>query len=196
MKTTDSKSKSKWLIDLSHSEIDFNVRHLMISHIKGTFKMFDADIYTIGNDFTTADINLWINAASINTNDTKRDEHLKGVDFFDVKNHKQISFTSNSIGKQDEDGNHELLGELTIKGITRNVTLNVLFGGIVNDPWKNEKAKFAISGIFNRSDWDLIWDATIDSGDLMKSNEVIISCEIQLVKVGQKDIKKELNPAF
>lgn len=195
MKITNDNSKSKWLIDLSHSEIDFSVRHLMISNINGTFKMFDADIYTTGNDFTTAEINLWINASSIKTGDAKRDEHLRSIDFFDVKNYKQITFTSNSIGKQDENGNHELSGELTIKGITKKVILNVLFGGIVNDPWKNEKAKFTITGKFNRKDWGLIWDATIESGDLMKSDEVTISCEVQLIKVGQKNYKNTLEPA-
>src|ERR1039457_6171407 len=124
------KNETKWSMDLAHSEVSFKVRHLMISNVKGTFKIFDASIYTNAKDFTTADIDLWIDAASISTGDVKRDEHLMSADFFDVKNHKQITFTSSTIGKADASGNHELWGELTMKGVTKNVKLNAQFGGI------------------------------------------------------------------
>ena len=91
----------------------------MIAHVKGAFKTFDASIYTTANDFTTAEIDLWIDASSITTGDAKRDEHLKSADFFDVQNHKQITFTSSTIGKPDQDGIHEVWGELTMKGIAK-----------------------------------------------------------------------------
>ena len=124
-------------VDQAHSEISFNVRHLMISHVKGTFKTFDASIYTTGKDFRTAEVDLWIDVSSINTGDEKRDEHLKSPDFFDVKKFKQITFISSTIEKSDADGNHELWGELTMIGITQNIKLNLQLGGLLNDPWGN-----------------------------------------------------------
>ena len=171
---------TKWSIDQSHSEIAFKVRHLMIAHIKGSFKTFDASIYTADKDFTTADIDLWIDSSSVFTGDAKRDEHLKSIDFFDVKNHKQITFTSSTIGNKNSEGKHELWGELTIVGITKNIKLDVQFGGIANDPWGNEKAGFKITGKIKRSDWGLNWNTTLDKGGLMVSDEIIISCEIEL----------------
>jgi polyisoprenoid-binding protein YceI len=156
----------------------------MIAHVKGTFRTFDASIYTSNSDFTTADIDLWIDPSSISTGDMKRDEHLKSPEFFDVLNHKQITFISSTIGKPDNAGNHELWGELTILGITKNVKLNVGFGGIIKDPWGNEKAGFTVSGIIKRSDWGLVWNATLETGGLMVSDEVTISCEIELINKG------------
>lgn len=100
--------ETKWSIDQSHSEITFKVRHLMIAHAKGSFKVFDASIYTNAKDFTTAEIDLWIDTSSIITGDEKRDVHLKSADFFDAEKHKQITFTSSTIGKADKDGVHEI----------------------------------------------------------------------------------------
>jgi polyisoprenoid-binding protein YceI len=184
--------KTKWSIDQAHSEIAFKVRHLMIAHVKGAFKIFDASIYTSEKDFTTAEIDLWIDASSIVTGDVKRDEHLKSADFFDVKNHKQITFTSSSIGKSDANGNHELWGELTMLGITKNIKLEVQFGGTIKDPWGNEKAGFTVSGKINRSDWGLVWNAAIETGGFMVSEEVIVSGEIELIKSSQEDLKMKL----
>lgn len=184
----------KWSIDQSHSEITFKVRHLMIAHVKGAFKIFDASIYTTDKDFTTAQIDLWIEAASITTGDEKRDEHLKAADFFDVQQHKQISFTSSSIEKADAGGNHELWGELTMVGITKNVKLNVEFGGIVTDPWGNEKAGFTVTGKFKRSDWELTWNKAIDAGGLKVGDEISISCEVELINAGKKDDEMQLEP--
>lgn len=186
---------TKWAIDQSHSEIAFKVKHLMIAHVKGTFKTFDASIYTLEKDFNTAEIDLWIDAASITTGDAKRDEHLKSKDFFDVGNHKQITFTSSTIGKRNAIGNHELWGELTIKGITKNIKLNVEFGGMLKDPWGNEKAGFTLAGTINRSDWGLVWNTAMEAGGIMVSEEVSISCEVELTNVGHKDLTMELETA-
>ena len=188
MKTDLVTAQTKWSIDQSHSEIAFKVRHLMIAHVKGTFKTFDASIYTIAKDFATAEIDLWIDAASIITNDEKRDAHLKSVDFFDVRKHKQITFTSSTMGKADAEGNSELWGELTMIGITKNVKLNVQFGGIIKEPWGNEKVGFTVTGKINRSEWGLVWNATLETGGLMVSDEVSISCEVELMNSGQKDL--------
>jgi len=192
METSLVTTKTKWSIDQVHSEIEFKIRHLMISNVKGSFKTFDANIYTTLKDFSTAEIDLWIDASSIITGDDNRDEHLKSVDFFDVQKHKQISFTSLTIGKPDEDGNHELWGELTMVGVTRNLKLNVQFGGIVNDPWKNEKAGFNVTGTIKRSDWGLVWNKALETGGFMVSDEVTISCEIELINSNPNDLKIEL----
>ena len=194
METTEVTTKTKWSIDQAHSEIGFKVRHLMIAHVKGALKTFDASIYTIAKDFETAEIDLWIDASSITTGDTKRDEHLKSADFFDVQNHKQITFTSSTVGKSDPDGNHELWGELTMRGISKNVKLNVQFGGIMKDPWGNEKAGFTVTGKINRTDWGLIWNTSIEAGGMMVSEEVTISCDIELTNIGQKDLTMKLDP--
>jgi polyisoprenoid-binding protein YceI len=164
----------------------------MIAHVKGEFKTFDASIYTNSNDFTTAEVDLWIDPASIVTGDVKRDEHLKSKDFFDVENHKQITFTSSTMGKPAADGNQELWGELTMLGITKNVKLNVQFGGFVKDPWGNEKAGFSVSGVIKRSEWGLVWNATIETGGVMVSDEVTISCEVELINKGQEDMTMKL----
>jgi polyisoprenoid-binding protein YceI len=194
MKSNEVAARTKWSIDQAHSEIGFKVKHLMIAHVKGAFKKFDASICTIANDFRTSEVDLWIDTTSLTTGDVVRDRHLKSRDFFDVKNHKQITFTSSTIVKSDADGNHELWGELTMMGITQNIKLNVQFGGLLNDPWGNERAGFTVSGVINRSDWGLTWNAPTESGGLMVSDEVEISCELELTKIGQKYLTMQVEP--
>ena len=146
-------------------------------------------------DFTTAEIDLWIDASSITTGDTEHDVHLKSAEFFDVQNHKQITFTSNTIGKPDMGGNHELWGELTIKGITKNIKLNVRFGGITKDPLGNEKARFTVTGKINRSDWGLVWKTAVETTGLLVSEEVTIAFEVELTNISQREFTMELDPA-
>lgn len=178
--------ETKWFIDQAHSEIAFKVKHLMITNVRGIFKIFDAIIYTTGKDFTTAEIDLWIDTTSISTGDYSRDEHLKNSDFFNVVDHDQISFVSSSIGKAETNGKHEIWGELTMCGIAKKIKLEVWFGGIVNDPWGNERAGFNVSGKINRSDWGLSWNTILEAGGIMIGEEVFISCEIELVNAGEK----------
>jgi polyisoprenoid-binding protein YceI len=177
----------KWSLDQAHSEISFKIKHLMISHVRGSFKTFDASIYTTGKDFSTAEIDLWIDPSSINTGDAKRDEHLKGTDFFDVEKYKEITFGSSTIGKADAEGNHELWGELTMKGITQNLKLNVAFGGMITDPWGKEKAGFTVTGKISRKDWGLTYNAAIETGGFLLGDEVSISCEIEVANEGPKE---------
>ena len=176
------ETKIKWAIDPFHSEISFKVKHLMITNVKGVFKEFEASIYTTGDDFMTAEIDCWINPASIDTGNADRDAHLKSAEFFDVENHKEINFTGNTYEKVDNDGSYELYGDLTVKGITKRIKLDVEFGGIVKDPWGNEKAGFSINGKINRKDWGLEWNSMLEGGGLLLSNDVSISCEIELSK--------------
>ena len=192
MKTTQIEPKTRWSIDQDHSEISFNVKHFMVTQVKGSFKTFDATIYTTLNDFKTAEIDLWIDPCSIDTGDEKRDEHLKSVDFFDAYNNKQITFISNKIGDPDPEGNHELSGNLTMRGITKDVKLIVQFGGDIKDPWGNKKPGFSVTGKINRSDWGLVWNAPMETGGFMISDEVTILCELKLINKSQNDLKKEL----
>jgi polyisoprenoid-binding protein YceI len=186
----------KWYLDQAHSSITFSVRHLMISKVHGKFKIFDASVTTVGNDFTTAQIDLWIDTKSIESGDAKRDEHLIGEDFFDIHHHKQISFISNTITQVNSDGMHELWGELTMKGISKNIKLDLQFGGVTNDPWGNEKAGFSISGKINRSDWGLVWNSTLEFGGLLVSEEIDIECEIQLGIETKKDAEMIVESNF
>jgi polyisoprenoid-binding protein YceI len=174
--------KTKWGIDAAHSEIAFKVKHLMITNVKGTFKEFDASIFTTGEDFMTSEIDFWLNPASIETGAADRDAHLKSADFFDVENHKQITFIGNTYEKVDNDGSYTLYGDLTIKGITKQIKLDIEFGGVMKDPWGNEKAGFTIDGKINRKDWGLNWNATLEAGGLLVGDEVRISCEVELIK--------------
>lgn len=181
METTEVTTKTKWGIDAAHSEIAFKVKHLMITNVSGKFKQFDASIYTTGKDFMTAEIDFWLNPASVETGDAKRDEHIKASDFFDVENHKQITFSGNTYEKGVIDGNYTLYGALTIKGITKQIKLEVEFGGIMKDPWGNEKAGFSVKGKISRKNWGLVWNAALQDGGLLVSDDVTITCELQLV---------------
>jgi polyisoprenoid-binding protein YceI len=177
-----SEEKTKWVLDAAHSEIEFKVKHLMITNVKGEFKTFEASIYTTGDDFMTAEIDFWLDPASVDTRNADRDKHLKSPEFFDVENHKQITFIANTYENVDNDGSYELYGDLTIKGITKRIKLDVEFGGVVTDPWGNKKAGFTINGKINRRDWELNWDVPMDSGQVFLANDVYISCSVQLMK--------------
>jgi polyisoprenoid-binding protein YceI len=176
-------TKTKWVIDPIHSEVGFKVKHLMISNVKGVFKEFGASIYTTNEDFMTAEVDVWINPASVDTGDAGRDAHLIGADFFDVENHKQIHFTSDDAYEMvDNDGSYEMWGDLTIKGIKKQIKLSIEFGGIMKDPWGNHKAGIIVNGKINRKDWGLNWNAALEAGGVLVSDEIRISCELQLVK--------------
>jgi len=178
----ETQAKTKWAIDPAHTEISFKVKHLMISNVKGVFREFDADIFTEGNDFTTSEINFRMNPASIDTGTPDRDGHLKSADFFDVENHKEIQFKSTSLEKTGDENIFSLNGNLTIKGITKPVKLEVEFGGLMKDPWGNEKAGLTLTGKINRKDWGLTWNAALEAGGMLVGEEIKINCEIELLK--------------
>lgn len=182
MKDTIVSQKTKWFIDTSHSEIGFKVKHLMISNIKGVFTEFEATIITSGEDFLTAEIEFEMSANSVCTKHEKRDEHLRSTDFFDVLNHQKLYFSANYYKVIDSDASSELFGYLTIKGITKQIKLDVEFGGIKTDLSGVEKAGFSVTGKINRRDWNLNWNSTLQGGEAIIANEVNIYCEIQLIK--------------
>ncbi len=182
------KKDTKWSIDPLKSEIGFKVKHLFVSHVKGTFKTFDAGIYTTDDDINSAVIHVLIDVSSISTGNIDRDKHLKSPDFLDIQNHKQITFISSTMGKSDLTGNHEMWGKLTIKGTTQNVQLNIVSESISRDSLDNGKAVFTVTGKINRIDFGLAWNLAIETGSFIISDEVVLICRIEATNINQKDL--------
>ena len=172
----------KWVVDPTHSEIQFKVKHLMITNVSGSFDKFDVSAETEDEDFMKAKISFSAEVDSISTGNEQRDGHLKSADFFDVANHPQITFVATKYENVDNDGSYELYGDLTIRGTTKNVKLDVEFGGVVKDAYGNTKAGFTINGKIKRKEYGLHWDAVTEAGGIMLSDEVRIICEIQLIE--------------
>ena len=171
----------KWKIDPAHSEIQFKVKHLMITTVTGYFKTFDLEVETETDDFNTAKkIESIADIDSIDTNNAQRDTHLKSNDFFNVEDHPQLKF----VGKKYESSGDEatLHGDLTIRDVTKPISLKVEFGGTVVEPWGQQKAGFTIDGKINRKDFNLTWNAVTEAGQVVVSNEIKIHAEVQLVK--------------
>ena len=177
----DTAVKTKWVLDPSHSEISFKVKHMMIANVKGLFKDYEMNVTTTGEDFTNAQIDFSMKTASIETGDANRDGHLKSADFFDVENYPEITFSANSLKKTDDE-NYELEGDLTIRGVTKPVTLDAEFGGILKDPWGNTKAGFTLNGKISRKEFGLVWNAALESGGVLVGDDVKILGEVELAK--------------
>jgi polyisoprenoid-binding protein YceI len=173
---------TKWAIDPSHSKIGFKVKHLMISNVPGNFKEFEGQVSTVGNDFSTSVISFSLNTASVDTEIADRDAHLKSADFFDAENYPKITFDGNGLTDLGDDL-YMLKGNLTIKGVSKPVSLNVELGGVMTDPWGNVKAGFSITGKINRKDWGLTWNAALETGGVLVGEEVKINCDIELLKL-------------
>ena len=173
---------TKWVLDPTHSDVEFKVKHLMISTVTGRFSSFSADVTTEGEDFTTSKVTFTVDAASISTNNEQRDGHIKGPDFFDVANHPQIKFVITKIENVDNDGSYDLYGDLTIRSITKNVKLEVEFGGVIKDPWGNTRAGFAVNGKINRKEFGLTWHMTTDAGGIVLGDDVRIHVALELIK--------------
>ena len=172
---------TKWTLDPVHSELQFKIRHLMISNVTGDFKKFDGTVETEGDDLTTAKVQFSADVNSINTNNEQRDGHLKSADFFDVEKHPEIKFEGAGMAKKDEE-NYTMTGNLTMKDATLPVTLDVVFGGIGKDAYGRTKAGFTIAGKLNRKDYGLSWTALTEAGGLALGDEVKIHAEVQFVK--------------
>ena len=173
------KNLTKWVIDPAHSELQFKVKHMMITNINGEFRNFDASVETMDDDFTKGRMNVVIDATSVFTNNADRDNHLKSPDFFDAEHFQNLEFEGTSIKKLDDE-NFQLKGMLTIKGVQKPVVLDMEYGGIQKDPWGNEKAGFTLSGKINRKEWGLNWNAALEAGGVLVSEDVKINAEIQL----------------
>ncbi len=172
-----------WKIDPAHSEIQFKVKHLMITTVTGYFRKFDLEVETQSEDFSSASkIEFTAEIDSIDTNNDQRDTHLKSADFFDSENHKQIKFVGKKFNAEGDQAN--LTGDLTIRGTTKPITLNVEYGGIVVDPYGQTKAGFTINGKISRKEFGLTWSAVTEAGSVVVSDEIRILAEVQLIKQG------------
>ena len=174
-------TQTKWILDSTHSELGFKIKHLMITNVSGSFKNFKAEVDTEETDFSTAQINLSAEMASISTNNEQRDAHLLNSDFFEVEKYPELEFKSTKVEKIDIE-TYSLFGELTMKGVTKPVRLNVEFNGLSKDPWGGERAGFVVNGKIKRSDWGVNFNGVLETGGVMLSEEVKIIGEIQLVK--------------
>ncbi|MBK8845690.1 MAG: YceI family protein [Bacteroidetes bacterium] len=175
-------SKSKWIIDHAHSTVGFKVKHLMLTYVSGEFLNYDSAIETENEDFMHAMISFSAKSDSISTSNGQRDEHIKSADFLDCANYPNITFKATKYESIDNDGSYELYGDLTIRNITKPVKLDVEFGGVLHDPWGNAKAGFTINGKFSRNDFGLVWNQALETGGVLVSDDIRVSCEIQLVK--------------
>lgn len=171
-------AQTKWNLDKGHSNVKFSVQHLVISEVEGNFKMFNGTIDAANPDFTNAKIDFTVDVTSINTDDEKRDGHLKSDDFFNAEKYPAMKFNSTSF-KKVKGNMYTLEGDLTIRDVTKKVKFAVVYGGTVKDPWGNTKAGFKASGKINRKEFGLKWNAATEAGGAVVGDEVqmIINAE-------------------
>lgn len=173
---------SQWNFDNAHSSVEFSIDHMVISEVTGKFTEYTGSVTSPTDDFKGANIEFTIESTSINTDNTDRDDHLRGADFFNVAKYPQITFKSTSF--KSIDGNkYQLSGNLTMHGVTKEVTFDVKYGGTVIDPWGNTKAGFKLTGELNRKDYGLVWSKALETGGLVVGEEVTLTVRIELVKV-------------
>lgn len=173
-------AETTWKIDPTHSEVSFKVKHMMISTVTGHFEDFDATAHTEGDDFKNATIDVNIGVDSINTKNKDRDAHLKSDDFFNAGAHPKITFKAKSYNGD------KLIGDLTIRDTTKQVTLDVDYNGIAVDPYGQTKAGFEAEGTVNRKDFGLSWNAVTEAGNIVVSDKVKMIIDAQFIKQEQQ----------
>ncbi len=178
---TSFSQTTAWKFDKDHSNVKFNVTHLVISEVTGNFRAFDGTVKTEGEDFSDAEIEFTIETKSIDTDNEKRDNHLRSDDFFNAEKYPQLKFKSKSM-KKVGDKKYKLVGDLTIRDVTKQVELDVLYGGAILDNYGNQKVGFKITGTVNRFDYNLKWNSLIEAGGAVVGSEVEMVCNVQLVK--------------
>jgi polyisoprenoid-binding protein YceI len=174
-------AKSIWQIDPAHTDAEFAVKHMMISTVKGRFAAVSGIITLDEADLSGSSVEVEIDVASIDTRQEQRDEHLRSADFFDVANHPKIIFRSRRVEAEGK-GRFRVVGDLTIRGVTREVVLEATDEGRGTDPWGNEKAGFSARTSIDRQDYGLTWNAALETGGILVGNEVKISLEVQAAK--------------
>lgn len=181
MNTAPAAVATSWTIDPTHSHAEFAVRHLMISTVKGRFAEVSGTLTGDDSAPDEASIELRIPVASIDTRESQRDAHLRSADFFDADTHPAILFTSTRIATS-EGGRFNVTGDLTIRGVTKRITLAVQPGGRVRDPWGKERLGYSASTTINRRDFGLHWNQALETGGVLVGDEVKVSVELQLVR--------------
>jgi len=178
MSTTPEIPAGTWVIDPSHSEVGFSVRHLMVSKVKGNFETFEGTL-TIGEDPLESTVTAEVDLNSINTRDKDRDAHLRGADFFETDTHPKLTFTSTSVAAAG--GDFEVTGDLTIKGVTKSVVLDLEFNGVSPDPWGGTRAGFTAQTEISRKDFGVDFDIPLDGGGAVVGDKIKIVLEVEAV---------------
>ena len=178
---TTRGTQTTWKIDATHTTVEFAVRHMMIATVKGFFTDVQGTVTTIGDDPTTAVVDVQIPAASINTRNEQRDAHLRSADFLDAENHPTITFKSTKVTRAGDD-KLRMEGDLTIRGTTLPLTLDVTIEGRGKDPWGGERSAFSATTKINRQEFGLRWNQALETGGVLVADEVKISVDVELVK--------------
>ncbi len=176
------QAQTTWNFDPAHSSIRFTVDHMVISEVEGQFSTYEGSITATEDDFSDAKINFVIDVNSVDTNNEKRDAHLKSADFFETSKHPKMTFVSTSVEKI-KDGKYNLKGKLTLHGVTKEIALAMTYGGTTKDPWGNTKAGLKVTGVINRSDFGLKYNSVLEAGSLMIGEDVTITAKVELAKI-------------
>ena len=174
-------AKQTWTLDPTHSELQFKIKHLMISTVTGQFRRFNATVETEADDFSNAKVQFETEVDSISTNNEQRDAHLKNGDFFDAAKYPSILFESEKMKKIETD-EYKIEGNLTMHGVTKKIVLHAEFGGITKDPWGNTRTGFSVTGKISRSEFGMSFGAVTETGGLLLGDEVKITANVQFVK--------------
>ncbi|GAB1348160.1 YceI family protein [Ignavibacteriales bacterium] len=174
-------AQSSWSFDKTHSKIGFSVDYMLLTDVDGFFKKFDGSVTTAKEDFVDALVSFTIEAGSVDTDEPKRDEHLRSEDFFYTQKFPNFTFKSTSM-KKVSGNNYKLVGNLTMRGVTKSVTLNGTFGGVKKDPWGNTKAGFKLTGKVNRKDYGINWSKALDGGGFVVGDDVTLNINVTLIK--------------
>jgi polyisoprenoid-binding protein YceI len=172
---------STWQLDAAHSSVEFSVKHLMIATVKGSFTGIQGAISGDESDLSQAQLTVTIDAASVNTRNEQRDGHLRSADFFDVEKYPTITFAAKRISG-DVTGDFKVTGDLTVHGVTREITLDGSFEGHAKDPWGKSRLVYTASGKIRRSDFGLTWNQALETGGVVVSDDVKINVEVQFVR--------------
>ncbi len=185
--STPAESTTTWRLDPAHTQVGFAVRHLMISTVRGRFNDVTGSFVVPGGDFSRGHLEASINVASVDTREPQRDAHLRSPDFFDAERHPEITFASRRIEADPHDRAHfALIGDLTVRGVTREIRLNVVAEGRGRDPWGGERAGFSLTGRINRKEFGLLWNQALETGGVLVGDDVTISIETELVATAAK----------
>lgn len=172
-------STTTWEIDPAHSEIGFKVKHMMFTNVSGKFDQYQGTVVTQDEEFKNAEVHFSAEISSVNTGNADRDKHLRSADFFNSETNPQLTFD----GRLNQNGSsYELVGELTMNGVSKQVNFPTEFSGLMKDPWGNTKAALTIEGRLNRKDWGLTWNSALETGGVLVSDEVRLNIEVQLVR--------------
>jgi polyisoprenoid-binding protein YceI len=172
--------QSTWKLDKSHSQVLFTVSHMVFSEVTGAFRDFDATLESTKDDFTDAKISASIKAGSIDTQNERRDNHLKGNDFLNVERFPELTFRSTKVEKTGND-TYRITGELTIRDVTKPVVLEAVYRGMIDDPWGNKRIGFKATTTINRFDFGVAWNKTLETGGLIAGKEVNVTLLMQFV---------------